>query len=63
MNAERIRAAIRRHPALWGDMGPEKEQQASRILAKTADRLRPSWRARAADVAHAKSERMLRMWA
>lgn len=63
MNAERIRRAIRAHPALWGERGAGKEKQAARILAKTAERLRPVWRERAERVAHAYGLRILYTWA
>lgn len=63
MNAERIRRAIRSHPALWGERGPVKEKQAARILAKTAERLRPVWRERTERAAHARGLRILYAWA
>lgn len=63
MNAERIRRAIRAHPALWGELGPAKEEQAQRILKRTADRLRPTWDARADAVRHAHGQRALYTWA
>lgn len=60
MNAERIRRAIRNHPALWGD--DTKAEQCQRILRKTADRLRPQWNERAAQVKHAAGQRLLRTY-
>ena len=58
MNAERIRRAIRNHPALYGDNA--KADQCQRILRKTADRLRPQWNERVAQVQHATGQRLLR---
>ena len=61
MNAERLRRRIRQHPALWGEMGEEKEKQAERILARTADRLRASWNARADELLRLAGDRYMRM--
>ena len=47
MNAERILRNIRRHPALFGEMGEAKERQAERIIAKAKARLAPQWEERA----------------
>ena len=63
MNADRIRRAIRAHPALFGDLGPDKAVQCARILEKTAKRLRPVWSERAERVAHARGQRILYTWA
>lgn len=63
MNAERLRQNIRQHPALWGEMGPEKEEQAERLLRKTAERLRAKWNARAEAVRHAYGQRILSLYA
>ena len=59
MNAERILRAIRRHPALFGEMGETKERQAERILAKAKARLAPQWEERARAVRHAYGQRLL----
>lgn len=48
MDYERILRGVRRHPALWGDMGPEKEAQAARIIARCKKRLEPVWERRVA---------------
>ena len=59
MNAERILRNIRRHPALWGELGEAKERQAERILAKAKARLAPQWEERARAVRHAYGQRLM----
>jgi hypothetical protein len=35
---------MRTNPALWGDLGQTKEDQADRILSAVRNRLRPIWK-------------------
>lgn len=38
---DRIRRRLRSHPALWGDLGQSKEDQADRILSAIRKKLAP----------------------
>lgn len=60
---ERLRARMRSHPALYGEMGDAKEDQAERILRATSRRLAASWKERADNVAHEYGQRLLRLYA
>jgi hypothetical protein len=62
MNAERILRAIRRHPGLWGELGPEKERQCVRIIARCKRRMAPKWAERAAALKHERDQRFLWLW-
>ena len=63
IKAQKTLTMIRRHPALWGDLGPEKEDQAMRIRDACIARLRPFWQERADAAQHARGQRVLNTWA
>jgi len=50
---------LRSHPALWGDHGPAKAAQVSRLILACKARLAPSWDARAAALRHERGQRLL----
>jgi len=59
MNYEKLRRSIRRHPALWGELGEAKEKQADRILKATGDKLRNGWNERTQRIQNKRMESII----
>lgn len=62
MNHEKMLRNIRRHPALWGDMGQIKETQAIRIRDKLKAKIEPGWRDIHDNTAYNHGLKLLQRW-
>lgn len=62
MKYERKLRWVRSHPALYGDCGPKKEEQAMRLITKLKKKLAPVFKARAEHAEWLRGQRLLSSW-